>query len=76
VDPADVQVELYAQMPAADAFRHPFALVDKVPGSKNSYTCSAQVEAMRPSSDLTPRIIPHCPDLSVPLEIGSILWEH
>jgi glycogen phosphorylase len=76
VDPADVLVELYAQMADGGDFRHPFALEEKVPGSKNSYTCSAQVEATRPSSDLTPRIIPHCPDLSVPLEISSILWEH
>lgn len=76
VDPADVLVKLYAKIPAADAFRHPFALEDKVPGSKNSYTYSGQVEATRPSSDLAPLIIPRCPDLSVPVEISSILWEH
>jgi starch phosphorylase len=36
---------------------------------------SAEVSAGRPASDYTPRIIPHHPSASVPLEAPQILWQ-
>jgi starch phosphorylase len=35
----------------------------------------AQIEASRPASDYTPRIVPALPDGSVPLEAPHILWQ-
>ena len=36
---------------------------------------SAQVSAARQAADYTARLIPHCPDLAVPLEAARILWQ-
>jgi starch phosphorylase len=43
------------------------------PGSALLY--SAEIPARRAASDYTPRIIPHHPGASVPLEAGQILWQ-
>jgi hypothetical protein len=34
------------------------------------------VDADRPASDYTPRVIPRCPGVSVPIEAPYILWPH
>jgi len=42
-------------------------------GGWNLYTVRAPAD--RPVSDFTARIVPFHPDLSVPLEVGEILWQ-
>jgi starch phosphorylase len=69
VDPDELRVELYAEpdqvMTACKACANP--------GGALLY--SAEVPAGRPVSDYTPRIIPHHPSASVPLEAPQILWQ-
>jgi starch phosphorylase len=43
-------------------------------GALNAHHYTASVEAKRPASDYTPRIVPYHPLACVPLECGSILW--
>jgi starch phosphorylase len=77
VDPDELRVELYAEpdqksgsvavevMTACKACANP--------GGALLY--SAEVPTGRPASDYTPRIIPHHPSASVPLEAAQILWQ-
>jgi starch phosphorylase len=44
-------------------------------GAANGYLYSAQVSALRPATDYTPRLIPYHPDAVVPLEAAQILWQ-
>ena len=46
----------------------------KLTGAVNGYLYEAQVSAVRPLSDYTPRVVPRHPEASVPLEAGPILW--
>ena len=71
-----VRVELYADAAGTQsAFK---AVMDRAPptatsGGWNLYTVRAPAD--RPVSDFTARIVPSHPDLSVPLEVGEILWQ-
>ena len=76
LDPAAVQVELYADpldgdRPVVEKMTHSRPLVGTVGG----HVFRAAVAATRPASDYTPRIIPSFPDVSVPLEMPQILWQ-
>jgi starch phosphorylase len=71
-----LQIELYADsvrggQPVIEVMIAPNQSAD-APGV---LTYSAQVSASRPASDYTARIIPHHPNVSVPLEAGQILWQ-
>ena len=77
LDPDQIRVELYANSirgckPAIESMKTPQTDVD----SQGMLTYSAQVSAIRASSDYTARIIPHLANVSVPLEAGQILWQH
>jgi starch phosphorylase len=74
--PDQLEVELYADSfhggkPAIEAMTAP----EHCPDSPGVLNYSAQVSATRPASDYTARIIPHHPNVSVPLETEQILWQ-
>jgi starch phosphorylase len=70
----DLQVELYANPLGKDA-----AVIETMTACDKrtdaTITYSVQVSATRAASDYTPRIVPHHPGVSVPLEAGQILWQ-
>lgn len=73
LDPNMVKVELYADGANGPAPEHQeMQLVKQLPGSIEVYRASLPVK--RPSSDYTPRVIPHFLGVSVPLEANHILW--
>jgi starch phosphorylase len=75
--PNDVDVELYAQ-PADDGpiFRQKMTLV-RPSDTRDGYGLyKAEVPAVRPVGDYTPRAIPCHSGASVPLEAPQILWQH
>lgn len=78
LDPAYVEVELYAEPRAEGAvFRHKMSLVKPAQGSVGDYVVyTATVPSTRPAGDYTPRVIPFHPNASVPLEAAQILWQH
>jgi starch phosphorylase len=76
VDPESVQVELFAVEPSGGVWRQPMVRGDKLPNREGGYVFSAQVPALRPASELTPRIIPYFSGVAVPLELPLILWHH
>jgi starch phosphorylase len=75
LDPDAVRVELYAEdvdggAPAAvELTRLP---QERSAGALHIY--STHVSAVRPTTDYTARLIPHCPGVAVPLEAARILW--
>lgn len=75
LDPDAVQAELYAECVGGSApVRHPMTRV-KHQESEEACVYSARVPSTRPASDYTPRLIPHRPGVSVPLEASQILWQ-
>jgi starch phosphorylase len=76
IHPDAVCVELYADVSSGDPFRQTMTHRDKLPESENSYIYTAEVPAIRPASDFTPRILPKFPGMAVPLEMNLILWQH
>jgi starch phosphorylase len=75
--PDAVSVELYAD-PAPKGgrpFRTAMARVQPLAGSVGGYLYSAEAPAHRPAGAYTPRIVPSCNGVSVPLEAGQILWQ-
>ena len=74
LDPDAVQAELYAEGVGGGApVRQPMTRV-KHQESEEACVYSARVPSTRPASDYTPRLIPHRPGVSVPLEASQILW--
>jgi starch phosphorylase len=74
LDPSAVRVELFAggrngDGPLRKAMDRGVQLPD------GGFMYAASVADDRPSSDFTPRVIPHHPSASVPLEAGQILWQ-
>lgn len=75
LDPEMLRVELYADAHAgAPMVRQPMMREAPLPGTVNGYIYSARVPATRPPEQFVPRIVPHHPEASVPLEAGWILW--
>jgi starch phosphorylase len=75
LDPDALRVELYADALNGDGpVRQEMTQGRKLAGG-NSYIYSASVAANRPVSDYTPRIMPYCCNVAVPLEITNILWQ-
>ena len=73
---ADLKVELYANpLQPGDSVTETMTACDQCTDAQGTITYSAQVAATRAASDYTPRVVPHHPGLSVPLEAGQILWQ-
>jgi glycogen phosphorylase len=49
--------------------------VRQLVGAANGYAYSARVDATRPATDFTARVIPRCAGVAVPLEGARILWQ-
>jgi starch phosphorylase len=75
LDPEAVRVELYADGTNGGApVRQEMKRVRQLVGASGGYVYSAAVSAARPATDYTPRVIPCCPGVAVPLEAAHILW--
>jgi starch phosphorylase len=76
LDPDKGQVELFANGISGEApIVHKMKRGTKLEGTTNVYQYHVSVEATRPATDYTPRVIPYLPNSSVPLEISRILWQ-
>jgi starch phosphorylase len=68
-------VELYAEgPPGGEPVRVPMRRTGSIVGSFGGYFYEAEVPAKRPAQDYTPRVLPHHPDASIPIENPLILW--
>ncbi len=75
LDPDAVHVELYANgTNGAAPVRQEMTRGQRLAGG-SGYVYSGQVQATRPASDYTPRVIPSRPGVAVPLEASQILWQ-
>jgi starch phosphorylase len=72
--PDDFRVELYAS-----TSKQGESSIEEMTACKTcasgSQMFSAQIPAIRPASDYTPRIVPYHPNASVPLEAQEIVWQ-
>ncbi|HEY7217827.1 MAG TPA: alpha-glucan family phosphorylase [Candidatus Binatia bacterium] len=76
VDPDWMRVELYADGIKGDGpVRQEMKRVRQLVGAAGGYTYSARVDAKRPVTDYTARVIPCCAGVAVPLETAHILWQ-
>jgi starch phosphorylase len=76
LDPEAVRVELYANGAAGSApMRHEMKRVCEMAGTSGGYVYRAAISADRPDADYTPRVMPHCDGVAVPLEASQILWQ-
>jgi len=74
---ADLRVELYSNpAPGVPSTFESLTPCKDCPAVTGFRTYFAQVSAARSASDYTPRILPHHPSASVPLEASQILWQH
>jgi starch phosphorylase len=74
--PEAVRVELYADpVDGNGCMRYDMHRDRQLVGALHGYVYSAQVPASRPASDYTARIVPHHPDVNVPMEAAHILWQ-
>jgi starch phosphorylase len=76
LDPNAVRVELYADggnggLPVLQEMSR----VRQLAGASGGYVYSAAVSAARPPTDYTPRVIPNCDGVAIPLEDARILWQ-
>ena len=73
--PQQVRVELFAETVGDN---EPVCLLmnkdHELCGTNNGFLYSVEVPNDRPADDYTVRIIPYHPSVSVPLEVGNILW--
>jgi len=49
---------------------------NQIEGTTIDYHYSASIDNKRPATDFTPRVIPHIPEVFVPLETDLIFWQH
>lgn len=76
LDPESVCVELYADgVDRNSNVRQEMMQSRKLIGTENGYMYVAEIEADRPASDYTARVIPSCAGVAVPLEAGQVLWQ-
>lgn len=71
LSPDTLKLELYAD----PLICQEMTLLRKTAASPGIYIYTARVSATRPSSDYTPRVVPACVDVAVPLEEARILWK-
>jgi starch phosphorylase len=76
VSPQWVRVELYAD-PVVDEEPLRAAMVQEnhLPDVLNGYVYQTAVPAARPAWHFTPRLVPHHPEVRVPLEAAYIVWQ-
>jgi starch phosphorylase len=75
LDPKAVRVEIYADgLNGGDPVRQEMKCLRPLADKSGGYLYSAAVSADRGAGDYTPRVIPHCEGVAVPLEAGQILW--
>ena len=76
LDPDSVRVELYAEgLDGNGAVRQEMTRSRALTGAGSGYLYVASVNAGRPASDYTARVIPFHEAAAVPLEAGQILWQ-
>jgi starch phosphorylase len=76
INPKAVRVELYADgVMGSASVRQEMKRVRQLAGASGGYVYSAAVSAARPPADYTPRVIPHCDGVAIPLEDAHILWQ-
>jgi glycogen phosphorylase len=76
LDPNAVGVELYADgVNGGGPVRQEMKRVRELVGADGGYVYGARVPAVRPLTDYTARVIPHCSSVAVPLEATQILWQ-
>ncbi len=76
LDPKAIRVELYADgIDNGAPVRQEMNRVRELDAASGSHVYSAAVSASRPHSDYTPRVIPNCDGVAVPLEATQILWQ-
>ncbi|MEN6609043.1 MAG: DUF3417 domain-containing protein, partial [Bryobacteraceae bacterium] len=76
LDPDSVRVELYAEgLDGNGAVRQEMARSRALTGAGSGYLYVAAVNADRPASDYTARVIPFHEAAAVPLEADQILWQ-
>jgi starch phosphorylase len=77
LDPAAVQVELYADgLNGGAPARQEMKNLRPLAGAQGGFAYSAAVSAARPPSDYTARVIPRHDGVAIPLEDARILWQH
>jgi starch phosphorylase len=73
--PDAVSVELFAESRDGQPLaRQPMTRGEHLVGSANGFTYTAQIQAVRPIADYTPRLIPQHAGAFVPIEAPFILW--
>ena len=76
LDPNAVRVELYANgINGGDPVREEMQCEQPLPDASRRSIYNAAVPTARPATDYTPRVIPHCEGVAVPLETAQILWQ-
>ena len=76
LDPEAVRVELYADgVNGVGPGQQEMKRVRQLAGTSGGYVYTAAVSAVRPATDYTARVIPHCSGVAVPLEADTILWQ-
>jgi starch phosphorylase len=76
LDPETVRVELYANAVSdGPPEHHPMEGTRKLDTAGDGYEYVVTIPAARPLGDYTPRLLPHHPGASIPLETHEVLWQ-
>ncbi|MGZ5059764.1 MAG: alpha-glucan family phosphorylase [Methylobacter sp.] len=76
LDPGAVRVEVYAEgVVNGPPVRQEMTLLRQLVGSSGGYVYCIAVPSARPATDYTVRLIPHCENMTIPLEDARILWQ-
>ena len=76
LDPESVRVELFADpVDGGEAVCQAMARGPRLDGPGSGYAYTGRVPASQPAGSYTPRLLPHHPAASVPLEAPGILWQ-
>ena len=73
--PEDVTVEVYAENNGAGAVRITLTLQGPAPDDVNLFVYTGEIPCDRPETDYTVRVLPHHPEVRIPLELNEITWE-